>query len=48
MNKKTKSSTERPAWNALVAHHQKVRDLHLRKLFGHDPTRGERMTLEQM
>src|SRR4029077_9658563 len=46
MNKKTKSSTERPAWNALVAHHQKVRDLHLRKLFADDPTRVERMTIE--
>ena len=46
MNKKTKSSTERPAWNALVAHHQKVRDLHRRKLFADDSTRGERMTIE--
>jgi glucose-6-phosphate isomerase len=46
MNKKTKSSTERSAWNALVAHHQKVRDLHLRKVFADDPTRGERMTIE--
>jgi hypothetical protein len=46
MNKKTKSSTERPAWNALVAHHQKVRDLHLRKLFADDPTRGERIIPE--
>src|SRR4029077_5575392 len=46
MNKKTKSSTERPEWNALVAHHQKVRALHLRKLFADDPTRGERLTIE--
>jgi hypothetical protein len=23
----------RPAWKALEAHHQKVRELHLRKLF---------------
>src|SRR6201981_1953055 len=43
---KTKSVTERPAWNALVAHHQKVRDLHLRQLFSDDPKRGERMTVE--
>ena len=42
----TKSVTERSAWNALVAHHQKIRDLHLRKLFADDPTRGERMTVE--
>src|SRR6266496_5695625 len=45
MNKKTKSSTERGAWNALVAHYQKVRELHLRKLFADDPTRGKRMTV---
>ena len=38
--------SERPAWNALAAHHANVRDLHLRKLFADDPTRGERMTLE--
>ena len=48
MNPTTKSVTERRAWNALVAHDQKIRDLHLRKLFADDPTRGERMTLEQM
>jgi glucose-6-phosphate isomerase len=46
MDPKTKSLTERPAWNALVAHHQKVQDLHLRKLFADDPKRGERMTTE--
>src|SRR5262249_14414169 len=46
MDKETKSSTERRAWNALVAHHQKVRDLHLRKLFADDPKRGERMTVD--
>jgi glucose-6-phosphate isomerase len=38
--------TERPAWKALEAHYQKVRGLHLRKLFGDDPNRGERMTAE--
>ena len=48
MDTKAKPFTERHAWKALVSHRQKVRDLHLRKLFGHDPTRGERMTLEQM
>jgi glucose-6-phosphate isomerase len=46
VNKKTKSSTERRAWNALVTHHQKVRDQHLRKLFTDDPKRGERLTVE--
>ncbi len=38
--------SERPAWNALAAHHANVRDLHLRTLFADDPARGERMTLE--
>ena len=34
------------AWQALAAHYPKVRELHLRKLFADDPTRGERMTAE--
>jgi glucose-6-phosphate isomerase len=34
------------AWQALVAHYPKVRDLHLRKLFADDPMRGERMMVE--
>ena len=38
--------TARPAWQALTAHHQQVRGLHLRQLFADDPTRGERMTVE--
>ncbi|HEY1402068.1 MAG TPA: glucose-6-phosphate isomerase, partial [Terriglobales bacterium] len=38
--------TERRAWNALAAHQQKVRALHLRQLFADDPARGERMTAE--
>jgi glucose-6-phosphate isomerase len=46
MNPTTKPVTEHAAWNALVAHYQNVRELHLRKLFAHDPTRGERMTIE--
>jgi glucose-6-phosphate isomerase len=46
MNKKTKSSAKRHAWNALVTHHQKIRDLHLRQLFADDPTRGQRMTTD--
>ena len=37
---------ERPAWKALAAHHQQVRDLHLRDLFARDPLRGERLTVE--
>ena len=45
--KKTNSSlTARPAWKALVAHHKKIRDVHLRQLFADDPKRGERMAVE--
>ena len=40
--------TASPAWKALEAHYQKVRDLHLRNLFADDPKRGERMTIEAM
>jgi glucose-6-phosphate isomerase len=46
MNPTIKPLTEREAWNALAAHHQSVRELHLRKLFADDPKRGERMTAE--
>ncbi len=42
----TKPLTQRPAWKALVAHHKKIKGLHLRKLFASDPKRGERMTAE--
>src|SRR5256884_8796877 len=38
--------TERKAWKALEAHQENIRELHLRKLFADDPTRGERMTAE--
>jgi glucose-6-phosphate isomerase len=38
--------TSRPAWTALAAHYQKVRELHLRTLFAEDPRRGERFTAE--
>src|SRR5262245_54908316 len=34
------------AWKALEAHHEKVRDLHLRRLFADDPGRGQRLTAE--
>ncbi|HTN65099.1 MAG TPA: glucose-6-phosphate isomerase [Burkholderiaceae bacterium] len=38
--------TERPAWQALVAHHQMIRNLHLRQLFSDDAARGERFVAE--
>jgi glucose-6-phosphate isomerase len=46
MDKKTESPTELRAWKALSSHHQKVRELHLRKLFADDPKRAERLTVE--
>jgi glucose-6-phosphate isomerase len=42
----TEPLSERPAWKALKAHHDRVRDLHLRQLFADDPQRGEQMTVE--
>ncbi len=35
-----------PAWAALVAHHEAVRDYHLRDLFSADPERATRCTAE--
>src|SRR5262244_2859672 len=46
MNPTIQPLTERQAWKALAAHHQKVCELHLRKLFAEDPKRGERLTAE--
>jgi glucose-6-phosphate isomerase len=37
--------TTRPAWQALAAHYEAIRDVHLRELFAADPERGTRMTL---
>jgi len=42
----TEPLTERPAWKALKAHYDGIRNLHLRKLFADDPRRGEQMTAE--
>jgi glucose-6-phosphate isomerase len=38
--------SDRPAWKALREHHAKIRNVHLRQLFGDDPRRGERLTVE--
>ncbi|MGB6563610.1 MAG: hypothetical protein WBE69_13495, partial [Candidatus Binataceae bacterium] len=46
METKAARLTDRPAWKALGEHHQKIRDVHLRTLFGEDPKRGERFALE--
>ncbi len=48
MSTATHSLTERPAWKALVTHHQKTGATHLRKLFADDPHRGERLTAEAL
>ena len=34
---------KRKAWEALEAHYEKIRQVHLRELFAEDPKRGERM-----
>src|SRR5258706_9346218 len=41
-----KPLTQHKAWKALAAHHQRLKNLHLRKLFADDPKRGERLTSE--
>ncbi len=38
--------TETPEWQALAAHHQAIKDLHLRTLFAEDPGRAERFSAE--
>jgi len=37
-----------PEWQALEAHYQKMRDVHLRTLFADDAQRGERLTAEAL
>ena len=45
MSKSTATQlTARPAWIALAAHYDAIRDVHLRELFAADPERGTRMT----
>ena len=44
----TSSLTGRPAWQALGAHHQKIKDIHLRQLFADDPKRGEQLVVEDI
>jgi glucose-6-phosphate isomerase len=38
--------TQTPAWQALVAHHAEIKDIHLRRLFADDPARAEHFSLE--
>ncbi len=48
MIKRNTSVTALPAWRSLEEHSSKVRQLHLRKLFADDVTRGERMAVEDV
>jgi len=38
--------TDRPAWQTLLAHYDRMKDEHLRELFAADPVRGEHMAFE--
>ncbi len=40
------SVTQRPAWRALAAHYQSIKDVQLKTLFAQDPQRGERLALD--
>jgi len=42
----SKLLSKSPAWVALRAHHETIKDIHLRQLFANDPDRGEHFTLE--
>ncbi|HUY93523.1 MAG TPA: glucose-6-phosphate isomerase [Pirellulales bacterium] len=39
---------QRPAWKALEAHYETLRDVHLRTLFADNPERGQRLSLEAL
>jgi glucose-6-phosphate isomerase len=38
--------TATPAWQALAAHHARIKDVHLRALFADDPGRAQRFSVE--
>ena len=40
------SLTGSPAWQALITHHAKIKDVHLRTLFADDPGRAKRLSAE--
>src|SRR5579871_6321479 len=40
--------TETPAWKALGAHYEKIRNTHLRTLFAEDPQRADHFSLDQV
>ena len=46
MTTNTALLTQRPVWKEIEAHYQKIKDIHLRRLFAEDPQRGERFSVE--
>jgi glucose-6-phosphate isomerase len=38
--------TDTPSWQALLAHHAQIKNLHLRDMFAEDPGRAERFSVE--
>src|SRR2546423_6532276 len=40
--------TERPAYQALAAHYERIKGRHLRELFAEDPQRGARLVIEDL
>ena len=40
--------TQLPSWQALEAHYQKIKSIHLRQLFADDPQRGRRFSIEDV
>jgi glucose-6-phosphate isomerase len=43
-----KPAVECPAWTALKAHHEKIRNSHLQELFAQDPERGDHLKVEAL
>jgi glucose-6-phosphate isomerase len=43
-----RAPVELPAWQALAAHYQHIRQIHLRQLFADDPGRGEQFVAEEV
>jgi glucose-6-phosphate isomerase len=46
MSESTMKLTERPAWKALQAHYNQIRDRSLKSLFAEDAARGQRLAVE--
>ena len=42
------SLTQHPAWQALAAHYEQIKNVHMRDLFSEDPERGARFRIEDL